>query len=106
MHQSLSSRCTVNERTRADQRRKIPRRLTRQQNGRRLKTQQRLRVAVREGAQKRYEADQGRRPPVGQTAERIAPGGPLGMKLEEHGEAFGDREKHGRNMDELYAIES
>jgi hypothetical protein len=31
--------------------------------------------------------------------------GPLGMNLEEHDEAFGDREKHGRNMDELYGIE-
>jgi hypothetical protein len=29
----------------------------------------------------------------------------LGMKLDEHGEAFGDQEKHGRNMDELYGIE-
>jgi hypothetical protein len=57
----------------------------------RLKTQKRLRVAVREGAQKRDEADQGRRPPVGQTAECITLASPLGMKLEEHGEAFGDQ---------------
>jgi hypothetical protein len=71
-----------------------------------LKTQQRLRVAVRKGAQERYQADQGRRPPVGQTAERITLAGLLGMKLNEHGETFGDREKHDRNMDELYGIES
>src|SRR5258707_4901399 len=71
-----------------------------------LKAQQGLRVAVRKGAQERHEADQGRRPPVGQTAERIALRDPLGMKLDEHGEAFGDREKHGRNMDELYGITS
>ena len=64
-----------------------------------------MRVAVRKGAQERNEADQGRRPPVGQTAERITLAGLLGMKLDEHGEAFGDREKHGRNMDELYGIE-
>jgi hypothetical protein len=71
----------------------------------RLKTEKRLRVAVREGAQKRHEADQGRRPPVGQAAEGITLASPLGMNLEEHGEAFGDQEKHGRNMDELYEIE-
>jgi hypothetical protein len=70
-----------------------------------LKAQQRLRVAFRKRAQERYQADQGRRPPVGQTAERITLAGLLGMKLYEHGEAFGDREKHGRNMDELYGIE-
>ena len=71
----------------------------------RLEAEKRLRVAVRKGAQKRYKADQGRGPPVGQTAERITLGGPLGMNLDEHDEAFGDREKYGRNMNELYGIE-
>jgi hypothetical protein len=63
-----------------------------------LKAQQCLGVAVRKGAQERHEADQGRRPPVGQTAESITLRDPLGMKLQEHGEAFGDQEKHGKNM--------
>jgi hypothetical protein len=71
-----------------------------------LKAQQGLRVAVWEGTQERHEAYQGCGPPVGQTAERITLRGPLGMKLDKHGEAFGDGEKHGRNMDELYGIES
>ena len=70
-----------------------------------LEAQQGLRVAVRQGAQERHEADQGRWPPVGQTTEGITPGGPLGMKLDEHDQAFGDQEKHGKNMDELYEIE-
>ena len=58
-----------------------------------LKAQQCLRVAVREGAQECHKADQGGGPPVGQTAECITLAGLLGMKLDEHGEAFGDREK-------------
>ena len=61
----------------------------------RLQAQQALCVAVRESAQERHKADQGRRPPVRQTAKRITLRGSLGMKLDEHGEAFGDREKHG-----------
>lgn len=62
----------------------------------RSKAEQRLRVAVRKGAQKGDEADQGRRPPVGETAEGITLASPLRMKLKEHGEAFGDQEKHDR----------
>jgi hypothetical protein len=60
--------CQVNERV-TRQSRTPRRRLTCQQNEGRLKTQQRLRVAIRKGAQKGDKADQGRRPPVGQTAE-------------------------------------